>query len=233
MERIENNINNVVNNIRNACLKAGRNPDEVKLIAVTKTIDVDTINCALKTGITDIGENKVQEIIVKYDKIQYKPKWHLIGHLQTNKVKYIIDKVDLIHSLDSLRLAKEINKRAKRIERVMDVLIQINIADDEDKFGIGYDELDDFIKDMSEFENIRVQGLMTIVPYVKNSEEVRPYFREMKGIFDSLKNSNYNNINMNYLSMGMTNDYTVAVEEGSNMVRIGTGIFGQRDYSKK
>lgn len=229
---IENNINNVLNNIKEACKKSNRNPEEVKLIAVTKTIDVERINEVLKTGIDAIGENKVQEIMEKYDKIEYNPQWHLIGHLQTNKVKYIIDKVDLIHSLDSLRLAEEINKRAKKVNRVMDVLIQINIANDGAKFGIGYNEINDFIDEIASFDNIRVQGLMSIVPYASNTEEVRPYFRKMKEIFDSLKNSTYENINMNYLSMGMTNDYVVAIEEGSNMVRVGTGIFGERDYSK-
>lgn len=232
MEIIENNISNVLSSIKEACKKSNRNPNDVKLIAVTKTIDVERINAVLKTGIGDIGENKVQEIMEKYDKIEYNPKWHLIGHLQTNKVKYIIDKVDLIHSLDSLRLAEEINKRAKKINRIMDVLIQINIADDDAKFGIEYNDINEFIKEIASFDNIRVQGLMSIVPYASNPEEVRPYFRKMKEIFDGLKDSNYENVDMNYLSMGMTNDYVVAIEEGSNMVRVGTGIFGARDYSK-
>lgn len=232
MEIIENNIGNVLSNIKEACKKSDRNPNDVKLIAVTKTIDVERINAVLETGIGDIGENKVQEIMEKYDKIEYNPQWHLIGHLQTNKVKYIIDKVDLIHSLDSLRLAEEINKRAKKINRIMDVLIQINIADDDAKFGIEYNDINEFIKEIASFDNIRVQGLMSIVPYASNPEEVRPYFRKMKEIFDGLKDSNYENVDMNYLSMGMTNDYVVAIEEGSNMVRVGTGIFGARDYSK-
>jgi len=232
MNIIENNINFIKNNIKRACEKTNRNPEEIKLIAVTKTIDAERINIALKTDIESIGENKVQEILEKYDKIEYDCEWHLIGHLQTNKVKYIIDKVDLIHSLDSLRLAKEINKRAKRINRNMDVLVQLNIAEEDTKFGLAHNELDDFIKEVAKLENIKVQGLMTIVPYVLDPEEVRPYFRQMKEIFDSLKNSPFENIKMNYLSMGMTNDYMVAIEEGSNMVRIGTGIFGDRDYSK-
>lgn len=228
---ILDNIKIVENDIKNACERVNRAPKDITLIAVTKTIEAERINEALKSGIENIGENKVQEIMEKYDKIEYKPSWHLIGHLQTNKVKYIIDKVDLIHSLDSLKLAKEIDKRAGKINRVIDVLIQINIADENTKFGLSYKELDDFIIEVSAFENIRVQGLMAIVPYVTNPEEVRPYFRKMKEIFDGLEDSPYEKINMKYLSMGMTNDYQIAIEEGSNMVRIGTGIFGERDYS--
>ncbi len=228
---ILDNIKIVENDIKNACERVNRAPKDITLIAVTKTIEAERINEALKSGIENIGENKVQEIMEKYDKIEYKPSWHLIGHLQTNKVKYIIDKVDLIHSLDSLKLAKEIDKRAGKINRVIDVLIQINIADENTKFGLSYKELDDFIIEVSAFENIRVQGLMAIVPYVTNPEEVRPYFRKMKEIFDGLEDSPYEKINMKYLSMGMTNDYQIAIEEGSNMVRIGTGIFGERYYS--
>lgn len=232
MNIIENNIKFVQNNIEKACKKVNRDPEEVKLIAVTKTIDTERINVALKTGIKNIGENKVQEIMDKYDKIECDSSWHLIGHLQTNKVKYIIDKVDMIHSVDSVKLAKEIDKRAKKINRVMDILIQINIADEDTKFGLAEDELYSFIEKISLLENVRVEGLMAIVPYVVDPEEVRIYFRKMKEVFDSLKKSSFNNINMNYLSMGMTNDYMVAVEEGSNMVRVGTGIFGERDYNK-
>ncbi len=232
MSIIENNINFVKNNIKKACEKIDRNPEEINLIAVTKTIDTERINTALKTGIKNIGENKVQEVMEKYDKIECEPSWHLIGHLQTNKVKYIIDKVNMIHSVDSMKLAKEIDKRARKVNRVMDVLIQVNIADEDSKFGLAEDELDDFIKEISILENVRVEGLMAIVPYVIDPEDVRDHFRKMKDIFDSLKNSTFKNINMNYLSMGMTNDYMVAIEEGSNMVRVGTGIFGERDYSK-
>lgn len=231
MDSIEKNVNYIKDNIKKACEKVNRNPEEVKLIAVTKTIDVERINTALKSDINNIGENKVQEIMGKYDKIEYDPTLHMIGHLQTNKVKYIIDKVDLIHSVDSIRLAKEIDKRAQKANKIMDILIQINIADEESKFGLSYNKVDDFIKEISQFHNIRVEGLMTIVPYVLDPEEVRPYFRKMKEVFDGLKNCSFENVTMNYLSMGMTNDYMVAIEEGSNMVRIGTGVFGERDYS--
>lgn len=229
---IRDNTKIVENDIKDACDRAKRDPKDINLIAVTKTIDTERINEALETGIENIGENKVQEIMEKYDKIEYAPSWHMIGHLQTNKVKYIIDKIDLIHSVDSLKLAKEIDKRARNINKIMDVLIQLNIADEDTKFGLSYNELDDFIKEIASLENVNVQGLMAIVPYVIDPEEVRPYFRKMKEIFDKLQDSPYENINMKYLSMGMTNDFQVAIEEGSNMIRVGTGIFGERDYSK-
>ncbi len=232
MNRIETNINFIKNNINNACKKINRNPEEINLIAVTKTIDTEQMNAALKMGIKIIGENKVQEIMEKYDKIEYETQWHMIGHLQTNKVKYIIDKVDLIHSVDSIRLAKEIDKRAKKINKIIDILIQINVADEETKFGLSSNKIDNTIKEISDFGNIRVQGLMAMVPYVEDPEVVRPYFKRMKKIYDSLKNSSFQKVNMNYLSMGMTNDYMVAIEEGSNMIRIGTGIFGERDYNR-
>ncbi len=232
MNRIETNINFIKNNINNACKKINRNPEEINLIAVTKTIDTEQMNAALKMGIKIIGENKVQEIMEKYDKIEYETQWHMIGHLQTNKVKYIIDKVDLIHSVDSIRLAKEIDKRAKKINKIIDILIQINVADEETKFGLSSNKIDNTIKEISDLGNIRVQGLMAMVPYVEDPEVVRPYFKRMKKIYDSLKNSSFQKVNMNYLSMGMTNDYMVAIEEGSNMIRIGTGIFGERDYNR-
>ena len=232
MNRIETNINFIKNNINNACKKINRNPEEINLIAVTKTIDTDQMNAALKMGIKIIGENKVQEIMEKYDKIEYETQWHMIGHLQTNKVKYIIDKVDLIQSVDSIRLAKEIDKRAKKINKIIDILIQINVADEETKFGLSSNKIDNTIKEISDLGNIRVQGLMAMVPYVEDPEVVRPYFKKMKKIYDSLKNSSFQKVSMNYLSMGMTNDYMVAIEEGSNMIRIGTGIFGERDYNR-
>ncbi|MCG8541065.1 MAG: YggS family pyridoxal phosphate-dependent enzyme [Clostridia bacterium] len=232
MNRIETNINFIKNNINNACKKINRNPEEINLIAVTKTIDTEQMNAALKMGIKIIGENKVQEIMEKYDKIEYETQWHMIGHLQTNKVKYIIDKVDLIHSVDSIRLAKEIDKRAKKINKIIDILIQINVADEETKFGLSSNKIDNTIKEISDLGNIRVQGLMAMVPYVEDPEVVRPYFKKMKKIYDSLKNSSFQKVSMNYLSMGMTNDYMVAIEEGSNMIRIGTGIFGERDYNR-
>lgn len=231
MVEISENIYNIRKHIEDACANINRRSEDIKLIAVTKTISEDNINTAIQCGIDCIGENKVQEIRSKYDKIKSDVEVHMIGHLQTNKVKYIIDKVSLIHSLDSIRLAKEINKRAKKSNKVMNVLVQVNVAEDDNKFGIHVKDLHNFLINLSELENIKVKGLMTIVPHVNNTEEVRPYFREMKNIFDDIADKKIYNIDMKYLSMGMTNDYLVAIEEGANMVRIGTGIFGKRNYN--
>jgi len=167
----------------------------------------------------------------KYENIESSVKWHLIGHLQTNKVKYIIDKVELIHSVDSTDLAREINKRAIQHNLVKDVLVQVNVAKEETKFGIAYEDIDGFIKEISQYPGIRIKGLMTIAPYAEDPEEVRPIFRKLREKFDMLKQAGIPNVEMRHLSMGMTNDYEVAIEEGSNMVRIGTGIFGKRNYN--
>ncbi|MBN2261011.1 MAG: YggS family pyridoxal phosphate-dependent enzyme [Clostridiales bacterium] len=232
MENIRDNLEEVRKNIKIACEKVNRNPNDVTLIAVTKTIDDAIVNESLKYDITDIGENKPQEVQRKFDLITKKVKWHLIGHLQRNKVKYIIDKVDLIHSVDSERLAMEINNRALGIGKVMDILIQLNISNEETKFGIDRDALDTLLLSISNMANIRVRGLMTMAPYLENPEDTRWIFKKMKEIFEDLKDNEYNNIQMDYLSMGMTNDYMIAIEEGANLIRIGTGIYGERDYSK-
>ncbi|OPL08008.1 MAG: alanine racemase [delta proteobacterium ML8_F1] len=232
MDYIKENLKEIKDNIRTVCEKQGRDPESVTLIAVTKTIDEAVVNESLKLGIRDIGENKVQEIERKYPAISKGVKWHLIGHLQRNKVKYVIDKVAMIHSVDSLRLAQEIDKRAEGIGLVMDVLLQLNIAREESKFGLDMEELYRLIEDLSRLGHIRVRGLMTMAPFVENPEEVRWVFRKMKDIFEDLKLRDFENIDMEYLSMGMTNDYLVALEEGANMLRIGTGIYGPRDYSK-
>ena len=228
---LKDNIEQIQKEIEAACERVGRKSDEVQLVAVTKTIDESIVNESIKYGITDIGENKVQEIPRKFDNIDPKVKWHLIGHLQRNKVKYIIDKVDMIHSVDSLRLAEEINKRAVQSEKVMDILIQLNISHEETKFGLDIEELKVLLSEMDQFENIRVKGLMTMAPFFDDPEEARGIFRKMKEIFEELKYNEYNHVEMKHLSMGMTNDYIVAVEEGATLVRIGTGIYGKRDYS--
>ncbi|MBQ7246416.1 MAG: YggS family pyridoxal phosphate-dependent enzyme [Firmicutes bacterium] len=206
-----------------AAVRSGRKGDDVLLIAVTKLHSADEINEAIDAGITDIGENKVQEILDKYDSV--KPvKWHLIGHLQTNKVKYIIDKVDLIHSLDSMKLAQEIEKRAAKIDRIMDVLVQVNSAEEESKFGVGVDETEDLIKSIrAECTHINIKGLMCIAPLEDDPEDARPFFRAVKEIFDRHED-------FTVLSMGMSNDFQVAIEEGSTAIRVGTAIFGNRDY---
>jgi pyridoxal phosphate enzyme (YggS family) len=228
---IARNIEAVNNKRMVAAAKVDRNPNEVLLMAVTKLHTAEEINEAVNAGITDIGENKVQELLSKYDDV-LPVKWHLIGHLQTNKVKSIIDKVVMIHSVDSVHIAGEIDKRAKQNELVMDVLIQINSAMETTKFGIESDETDDLIREISErFENIRIRGIMCIPPYEVNPEDAREYFKEAKQNFEKLKSKKFNDrVSMDYLSMGMSNDFEVAIEEGSNIVRVGTSIFGNRDY---
>lgn len=232
MSYLKENLHSIRKEIDDFCKEKNMSPDEIKLVAVTKTVDTDRINEVIDLGVTDVGENKVQEVTNKYDSIRKGVKWHLIGHLQSNKVKYIIDKVDLIHSVDSIGLAEEISLRAGKINRIMDVLIQVNPAEEESKFGIAYEDTERFLNQVSELPNIRVRGLMTIAPFDEDLEKVRPYFRMMKQKFDSLKSVNKENVSMDFLSMGMTGDYMVALEEGANIVRIGTGIFGKRDYSK-
>lgn len=217
-------------NISEISKQTGYNKDNVTLVAVTKTRSIDEVNEAIRAGATDIGENKVQEIEEKYDKIQGDVRLHMIGHLQTNKVKYIIDKVDLIHSLDRDSLAKEIQKRAEQHEIVSEVLIQVNVAEEESKFGLKVDEAVPFIESLAKYKNIRVKGLMTIAPHQDNVDDVRPIFKSLKQLFEEIKEKNYEHVDMEYLSMGMTNDYQIALEEGSNIIRVGTGIFGERVY---
>ena len=206
--------------------------DDVLLVAVTKTHPADIINEAIDAGATDIGENKAQEIMDKYD--QVKPvRWHMIGHLQTNKVKYIIDKVDMIHSVDSLKLAKEINKRAANHDKIMDVLVQVNSAQEESKFGVTSEETGELIDAiLANCPNVKICGLMCIAPFDENPDNVRKYFAELKKLYDDYKKIEHDNPDFKYLSMSMSHNYKVAIEEGSNLVRVSTAIFGERDYSK-
>lgn len=208
----------------------GNLTDDVLLVAVTKTHSVSEINEAIDNGVTDIGENKVQEILDKYDSV--KPvRWHMIGHLQTNKVKYIIDKVDLIHSVDSLKLAKEISKRATEHGKTMDILLQINIAGEESKFGVSPDESKDLLLSiLNDCPALKIKGLMTVAPFAENPESVRSVFARAKKMYEEFALINHERLDFEYLSMGMTHDYTVAIEEGSNLVRVGTAIFGSRVY---
>ncbi len=203
----------------------------VLLVAVTKTRTTEEINTAIDEGVTDIGENKVQEITEKYDSV--KPvRWHMIGHLQTNKVKYIIDKVHMIHSVDSMKIAKEIDKRAAAKGLTMDILIQVNPASEKSKFGISTEETENLIKEILECCNsIRIRGLMCVVPFAEDPGEVRGYFAQVKKQYDQYGKIKHERLDFKYLSMGMTHDYKVAVEEGSNLVRIGTAIFGERVYN--
>lgn len=229
---IEQNIIDVKKKINEAALKSGRNPDEILLLAVSKTIDVPKIKEAVNCGLNSLGENRVQEIMEKYEPMGEGINWHLIGHLQTNKVKYIIDKVCLIHSVESLKLAEEINKRAEKAGVVMDILVEVNMADEESKFGIKPKDCENFIRQLSLLKNINVKGLMTVAPFTENPEENRIYFKEMKKLLIDINNKKIDNINMTELSMGMTGDYCVAIEEGATIVRVGTGIFGERFYNK-
>lgn len=225
------NIEKVRKNIETAALKSGRKLEDIHLIAVTKTVGVFEIEEALKAGVSNIGENKVQEVTKKYDSVKDAAKWHLIGTLQTNKVKYIIDKVDLIHSLDRIALAEEIDKRAKKISKVMDCLIQVNISLEDSKHGVLKEETLDFVKEVSKrYDNLRIKGLMGMAPFELEPEDTRVYFRQMKKLSDQISKEEIPNVSMEYLSMGMTNDYMVAIEEGANMVRVGTAIFGERVY---
>lgn len=225
---IRYNFERINERISTAALKAGRNREDVKLIAVSKTVDAEIVKKALEYGVTDLGENRVQELCDKADIIDMKCNWHLIGHLQTNKVKYIIDKVTMIHSLDSMELAVEIQKRAEKAAKWIEVLVQVNIAAEDSKFGIKPEETLGFIKKLAVMGNIRVKGLMTIAPLAENPEDVRWVFASLRKLLIDISKENIDNIDMDYLSMGMTNDFEVAIEEGSSMVRIGTAIFGKR-----
>lgn len=233
MSSIKDNIDAINSNKGNIAKRAGRMPDDVLLVAVTKTRTSDEINEAIDAGITDIGENKVQEIMDKFDHV--KPvNWHMIGHLQTNKVKYIIDKVCLIHSVDSFKLAEEIDKRAYQFGKIMDILIQINPAMEESKFGITTEETGKLIEDiLNNCKNIRIRGLMCIAPFEDNKEEIRIYFRQVRLLYEQYSKFKHDRLSFNYLSMGMSHDYEAAILEGSNVIRVGTAIFGERNYSKQ
>ncbi len=230
---IENNLKSVLNNIEKAAIRSGRKPEDINLIAVSKTKPFGDLLEAYNCGMRDFGENKTNEIVDKFEAGKdLDINFHMIGHLQRNKVKYIVDKVVLIHSVDSFRLAKKIDEEAKKKGCVVDILVQINIGDEESKFGLAISEVEKLIKEISTLGNIRVRGLMCIAPYVMDSEENRELFKKMKDVFVDIKNKNKDNNYIDILSMGMSNDYEVAVEEGSTMVRVGTAIFGQRNYAK-
>lgn len=232
MNYISKNIDYIKSEIINSCKKVNRE-NKINLIAVTKTVDIDAINEAIESGITDVGENKPQELARKYDVIGDKVRWHQIGSLQTNKVKYIIDKVYMIHSIDRLSLCEEIQKRAEKINKTINCLIQVNISEEESKQGISKDEAIDFIKTISEkYKNIKVKGLMTMAPYTEDESIIRDTFKGLKDLSEEISRENIENVYMDELSMGMSNDFKIAVEEGSTLVRVGTSIFGERNYNK-
>lgn len=230
MQSIRENIYQVEEKVSAAAKRSGRKREDVLLLAVSKTKPVEIIREAVECGLTSLGENKVQEIMEKYEPMGPGVHWHLIGHLQTNKVKYIIDKVDMIHSVDSLRLAEEIDKRGAAKDIVMPVLIEVNMADEESKFGVKPEEVEALLRQLALLSHIRVKGLMTVAPFVEDPEENRVYFRKMRELLVDMNAKKIDNINMDQLSMGMTGDYEVAIEEGATIVRVGTGIFGERYY---
>ena len=215
-----------------ACLRVGRKPEEVTLIAVSKTKPVEMLREAYEAGARDFGENKVQEILTKEPELPEDIRWHMIGHLQRNKVKYIVDKVYLIHSVDSLRLAEEISREAVKKQVEVNILIEVNVAQEESKFGTTVEETATLIREIATLPGIHIRGLMTIAPFVEDPEENRGYFQKLRQLAVDIGNKNIDNISMNILSMGMTGDYMVATQEGATIVRVGTGIFGERDYSK-
>ncbi|MGI6332059.1 MAG: YggS family pyridoxal phosphate-dependent enzyme [Zhaonellaceae bacterium] len=228
MASIASNLHIVRDKVSQAALKVGRNPEDIQIIAVTKTVDIPQMEEAIAAGITAVGENRVQEITKKYPLLKEKVDWHLIGHLQTNKVKYIIDKVRLIHSLDRFSLVKEISKRAQQQGIVMPVLVQVNVAEEESKFGLKVEEVIPFLKDIVGIKGLKILGLMTMAPFVEDAEEVRYVFRDLRNLAEKITKQAIPGVEMKHLSMGMTNDYEVAVEEGATLIRVGTGIFGQR-----
>lgn len=227
---IRENLADVREKLRISCEKANRSANEVTLIAVSKTKPISMLKEAYACGVRDFGENKVQELVEKIPAMPDDIRWHMIGHLQRNKVKYIVDKVYMIHSVDSLRLAEEISKEAKKKDVSVRILVEVNVAMEESKFGASYEETVSLVRDISRLSNIQICGLMTIAPYVKNEEENRIYFNRLKQLSVDIRSKNIDNVYMDVLSMGMTGDYQVAVEEGSTYVRVGTGIFGNRTY---
>ena len=228
---LEDNLKEVERRIEAACKRAGRSRDEVTLIAVSKTKPVSMLQEAYDLGVRVFGENKVQEIRDKYEALPKDIEWHMIGHLQTNKVKYIVDKVKLIHSVDSLRLAETIEHEAEKHGCTADILLEVNVAEEESKFGLKMDEVIPLAEKISQFSHVNLRGLMTIAPFVDNPEKNRTIFADLQKLYVDIKEKNIDNGTVSILSMGMTNDYEVAIEEGATMVRIGTGIFGARDYS--
>ena len=222
-------INQEIDNIK----KEINRKDDVTLMAVTKTVDVEKVLEAIDSGVTDIGENKPQELTRKYDAIGDKVRYHLIGTLQTNKVKYIIDKVYMIHSLDRISLCEEIQKRAEKIDKIINCLVQVNISKEESKHGLDRESVVDFIQTVSrEYKNIHIKGLMTMAPFIDDEKEIRKVFKGLKDLSLEVNNLNIPNVQMNTLSMGMSHDYKIAIEEGSTIIRVGTSIFGRRNYSK-
>ena len=227
---IKDNLQNVEENIRQACLRSGRDVSEVTLISVSKTKPVEMIQEAYEYGKREFGENKAQELKEKYEVLPKDIKWHFIGHLQTNKIKYIIGRTCLIHSVDSLHLAEAIEKECVKRNTHVDILVEVNVAQEASKFGLKLEDTLELVRQISKLEHLHIRGLMTIAPFVENAEDNRIFFSALKKLYVDITNKNIDNVRMDYLSMGMTGDYEVAIEEGASFVRVGTGIFGERSY---
>lgn len=230
-QEIKNNIEEINGRIERA-IERSQYKQKVELIGVTKTVESEDMNTAIEFGITSIGENKVQEVQRKYNDVLLGVKWHLIGTLQTNKVKYIADKIDLIHSVDRYELAKEIDKQGKKLNKVISCLVQINISDEESKHGVEFDQAEELIRKIaSEFTNVRIIGLMGMAPLSIESENTRPYFRRLKNKFEEVRALEIPRVEMKEISMGMSGDFEIAIEEGATIIRVGTSIFGERIYN--
>ena len=227
---IRENLVSVQKNIEESCERAGRNAEDVRLIAVSKTKPVGALKEAYEAGCRDFGENKVQELTEKYEELPKDIRWHMIGHLQRNKVKYLVGRVYMIHSVDSVKLAEEISREAVKKNVAVPILVEVNVAGEESKFGTSVREAEMLVREIAALPGISVRGLMTIAPYVEKAEDNRQYFVNLRQLSVDIKKKNIDNVCMDVLSMGMTGDYTVAVEEGATYVRVGTGIFGERDY---
>lgn len=230
---VKENLNRIREEIKQAAISAGRKPEEVTLIAVSKTYPVEAINEAIQEGCDNFGENHTNELVEKIEEIKEPVKWHFIGHLQRNKVKYIVGKVALIHSVDSLRLAEEIEKQSQKKQVITPILLEVNVAEEPSKYGFKVDEVLSVVKQINQMPHIKLKGLMTVAPFVENAEENRNIFRRLFTLSVDIQKQKFNNIDISILSMGMSNDYRVAIEEGATMVRVGTAIFGNRDYSLK
>ena len=227
---IRENLTHTRQNMEDACRRAGRDAGDVTLIAVSKTKPLPMLQEAYEAGVRDFGENRVQELVEKYEALPGDIRWHMIGHLQRNKVKYLVGKVFLIHSVDSLRLAQEIQREAEKKQTEVNILVEVNVAGEESKFGSRREETLQLVKEIALLPLVHIQGLMTVAPYVENPEENRGIFANLQQLAVDIGRENIDNVNMNVLSMGMTGDYPVAVEEGATCVRVGTGIFGNRSY---
>ncbi len=228
---VKENLIEVESRVRAACERAGRSRDDVTLLCVTKTKPLEMLQEAYDAGYKSFGENKVQEIVAKYPALPSDIEWHMIGHLQTNKVKQVVDKVCMIHSVDSLHLASEISKQSAKIGRVMPILIEVNVAEEDSKFGVHVGETEELIRQIAVLPGVKVKGLMTIAPFTDDAETNRKYFRNLRELSIDISRKSIDNVDMCALSMGMSGDYEVAIEEGATIVRVGTGIFGERHYT--